>query len=992
MKKFYALTLFAIFFFSANLFAQLDFTVNPTIGCPGNTYTFTNTSTNPSAYRFEWHFQDGSPTLVDTMAFNETVTHIYANPGNYCVWVDVYDNTGGYINYTYGSSGCVQVNGVSGINSPDTVCPNEMVSFCPNGNTNSVSWDFGDGNQGTNNQGCDNHAYTALGTYTVTLVANTTCGTYTVTKSIVVNNSAIPNVFFWRNPNNNACPNQPINFYTNQWASYQWNFGDGNTSTQQSPSHSYTATGTYTVVLLAVNNCGNQGSDTNFITINSTGGFPGGMGIGGGPNPACPGQQLNAYLYGGGSYVKYLWDFGDSSPKDSSGTNVYHTYTVVGTYTVSCKVTNYCGPDSTFYQTVTIDTNQYIPNNVNLNANNSPACPNTNLNLSASGGFMNYIWNFGDGSPQVNTGNQSNQNHTYVLLGTYTASVTFENACGNDTTLYTVVQITNSAPFQNNINLTINPNPSCPGDIVVLNGPWGYSNYQFNFGDGSPVVSGTYNGWQHVYNTVGSYTASVIVTNNCGNDSTLYAVVNVTNNAGFSNFNLSINNPNPCPNEPVIIYATFGYPKYVWNFGDGSPADSSTGNQGIHTYTAAGTYSLSLTVTNNCGQDSTFSGQITINSNVTIPPNLNINVYSTPACPGASIQFQAPGGSFVSYVWNMGDGFIDSISNSTYLFHSYSAVGTYTVSLIIANYCGDKDTLYTTVVINSTLGFPTNNFNLQIQPNPACPGQGINMWAPYDYQSYVWNYGDGNTDSISYSGVFYFYASVGTYSVSVKIYNYCGKDTTLYGTVTIGNNVGFSGPLNFDVNPSPSCPSDPVSFSTSGGYASYLYTFGDGDTAFGNDWTDHIYAANGNYTVSVTITNQCGIDTTLYSSVTIDSSGIFSNWITISAYPSSSCINDRVNFELQGSFQTYLWDFGDGDTLFSTSKEVQHTYTSNGVFSVSCEVTNGCGKTKTFYTTAQITILILNQYASIKKTRQQFFFYEQRAEEYFGSKDVNEMQ
>src|ERR1051326_2159665 len=89
MRKILSSVLFTAFIlYCGNIFSQgLDFTVNPNGGCPGNTFTFTNTSSNPNAYRFVWHFADGSPDLIDTLPVS--VNHTYTNPGNYYVWVDV---------------------------------------------------------------------------------------------------------------------------------------------------------------------------------------------------------------------------------------------------------------------------------------------------------------------------------------------------------------------------------------------------------------------------------------------------------------------------------------------------------------------------------------------------------------------------------------------------------------------------------------------------------------------------------------------------------------------------------------------------------------------------------------------------------------------------------------------------------------------------------------------------------------------------------------
>lgn len=965
MKKFYELSILATFFCSAFVtlsvvegFAQsLNFTATPTSGCVPHTVTFTNTTTDPNAYRYIWYWGDGN-WEIDTLT--TTISHTYTMSGNYSPNVDVYDISNNYIGWTYGSSGNISVQGAGNFYiANDTVCPNDVIYFNAD-NGNSWNWDFGDGNSSTQQNPA--HSYTATGTYTVTLNMNDQCGNHTFTQTITAVNNLYPTAYINFYPYK-VCPGEPIGFNPSYggYSAYFWDFGDGNTSTQATNlSHSYAATGTYTVMLVVTNGCGNTDTAYATDTVANGLGFPGGVNIYNNYGDVCPTQQANLYATGD-TYPKYVWNLGDGSPLDSSGRNLYHSYTTAGTKTVTCTITNFCGIDSVFTTTVNVVSYLPFPNQpwFNLQVNTSPACPNSDINFYAPGNFGDnyfYIWNFGDGSPMDSAANLNNVNHTYGPVGTYTSSVKIRNACGNDTTLYGIVDINATAPFPNNISLNINPNPSCPGDVVVLNAPYGFQNYQYIFGDGSPNFNGPYSGKEHQYATVGTYTASVIVTNSCGNDTTLTAIVNIINNAGFSNLNVNMSNPTPCPGEPVFFDATYGYPKYVWNYGDGSPADSLVGSQGNHTYTATGTYTLSVTITNNCGQDTTLSGSFTINNNVPIPNNLSINTYYTPACPGQSIQFNGPGGAFVSYKWNMGDGFIDSVSNSTYIYHSYSVAGTYTVSLIIENYCGNKDTLYSTVVITNTLGFPNNNFNLQISPPSACPGQYVNIWAPGGYASYVWDFGDGITDSIPYSGVNHTYMTVGTYSVSVKIYSFCGNDTTLYGTLTIGTNIGFTEQLNFDVNPSPSCPGDEVNFNASGGYASYVYNFGDGNTAAGNSYTGHTYTATGTYTVSVTITNQCGIDTTLTEAVAIDSSGIFPNWVSIYSYPSSSCPGDKVNFDVQGQYQSYLWIFGDGDSLFTTSKDnVQHTYAATGVYSVACIMTNGCGSTKTFYTTVQIT-------------------------------------
>src|ERR1035437_5535376 len=519
MKKFQLTSIgsfLILLLIGVNLFAQ-SFTANPTNGCAPLTVTFTNVISPTDTIQFAWNFWDGSPTLVDTLAPNKTVTHTYTTTGNFSPNANVFDiTTQTYLGNTYGSSGSIWVNGLGGINSPDTACITDAIGFCPNGQANSCFWSFGDGN--TSNNYCANHTYTITGTYTMTLNASSTCGNYNFSKTVVVNSTAKPQANFGFS-NWNPCPTEPVTFNSNQYVSYFWNFGDGNSSTQPQPVHSYTAVGSYTVSLKVTNGCGKSDSTYRTLNVSGTNGFPNNVGIGLGSNQSCPGQSDNLYVYGVNNYPKYVWNFGDSSPKDSSSSNVNHTYTTVGTYTVSCKVKNYCGKDSTFYNTINVSSYSPFPNNPGFQlTNSSPACPGSNINLNAPGGYNNYKWNFGDGSPVVTT-TQNWNNHIYGnTLTTYNASVTITSACGNDTTLSSAVQITNNAPWNTqNFQFNGGPNPSCPNGSVGFQAPCGYNNYQWDFGDGSSVINTNNNcNTQHTYgSSIITYTASVNFTNTC---------------------------------------------------------------------------------------------------------------------------------------------------------------------------------------------------------------------------------------------------------------------------------------------------------------------------------------------------------------------------------------------------------------------------------------------------------------------------------------------
>lgn len=120
--------------------------------------------------------------------------------------------------------------------------------------------------------------------------------------------------------------------------SYEWNFGDGNTGVGQSPEHSYSSSGTFTVTLTVEDDAGAQDTDTCLVTIINQ------------PPVADAGEDQTVYFFetvyfdGSGSYdaggeiVTYSWDFGDGT--DGLGTYPVHSYTNTGEYTVTLTVTD----------------------------------------------------------------------------------------------------------------------------------------------------------------------------------------------------------------------------------------------------------------------------------------------------------------------------------------------------------------------------------------------------------------------------------------------------------------------------------------------------------------------------------------------------------------------------------------------------------------------------------------------------------------------------
>ncbi len=125
---------------------------------------------------------------------------------------------------------------------------------------------------------------------------------------------------------------------------------------------------------------------------------------------------------------------------------------------------------------------------------------------------------------------------------------------------------------------------------------------------------------------------------------------------------------------------------WSWNFGDGA---TSTAQNPTHTYAAAGTYTVSLTVTDDDGATDATSKSVTVSSSTTNnPPTADFTYATTDLTASFTDQSTDSDGSIVGWSWNFGDGATSTAQNPT---HTYAAAGTYTVSLTVTDDDGATD-------------------------------------------------------------------------------------------------------------------------------------------------------------------------------------------------------------------------------------------------------------------------------------------------------------
>jgi gliding motility-associated-like protein len=345
----------------------------------------------------------------------------------------------------------------------------------PNNTILSWTWNFGDGNTLTQAKGGKvTHLYANPGAYYVTMQITDAAGCSSDVPSAQYVSVNGPKASFYPS-GTDVHLNTTVYFYNNTQdygntnTAYYWDFGDGNTSTDPYPYHTYTTPGTYTVTMSATNPavpCSSTATPVTIIVRNFNSHFQYSSGYVAGN---CP-PLLVSFTNTSYNAVSVAWDFGDGN----TAGNVYnpsHVYEKPGTYIVTLTVYTYNGLQGQYIDSVIIrQPSVVIPK---LPPETCIGHPVTLLSNIQSG--SNYIWDFGDGS--IVASPDGNATHTYQTAGSYTATLLVQNdaGCVTDTTLPNPVKI------RPNPVATISPASPvlCRGDSQELSATGG-SIYQWS--------------------------------------------------------------------------------------------------------------------------------------------------------------------------------------------------------------------------------------------------------------------------------------------------------------------------------------------------------------------------------------------------------------------------------------------------------------------------------------------------------------------------------
>lgn len=410
---------------------------------------------------------------------------------------------------------------------------------------------------------------------------------------------------------------------------------------------------------------------------------------------------------------------------------------------------------------------------------------------------------------------------------------------GFDESPYAPTPLTGLAATNSSPTLLSNPTTFTP----TITGGSGVC-YQYNFGDGTPVVSSGSATLNRVYPAAGTYTALITATNSLNSISTSTPVT-ILANAPITGLVAANSSPN-LRNTPTWFTATIGggtSVTYTWNFGNGV---TSTGNITSYVYLVAGSYTAIVTATNTTNSmvatttvvilpDTAISGLTAANSS---PSNQNSPTWFT-----ASVS----AGTNVSYTWNFGDGFMGTGITAV---HTYTTPNIYTAIVTATNSANTQSvTTSVTVVANAPIsGLAANSSSPTYIGSPtwltATVTAGSNI-------AYTWDFGDGTTGSGA--STTHTYAALGVYTAVVTATN---NFNTMVATTTVSvANAPVSGLTAANSGPnSPNTVTWLTATIAGGTNVTYAWSFGDGGTAVGANVT-HTYATAGVYTAVVTATN-----------------------------------------------------------------------------------------------------------------------------------------
>lgn len=904
--------------------AKADFAI-PAASCVNNAVVFANT-TSPAPASVQWNFGDSTTST----ALNPQKTYLHT--GTFTV--RLISNFGGCAD-----TATKQVT-VSAKPEADFTVPQSAFCSLPasvnftttaKSNTYSYAWDFGDSTKATTAN--PTHVYSKEGSYTVRLIVTNEggCSDTVIKKNFIQIQK--PVVTINGLPRNGCAPlsiTPTASVSGNQTLTgYRWNFGDGTTSSEPGPSHTYSKAGNYNVSLVftTANGC----TDSVVVLRAVRVGEKPHADFAHSPVMVCPQEKVFFTDKSTGKVDQWFWDFGDGGT--STEQNPVHQYGDTGWHHVRLVAFSNTCPD-----TIVVKNAVHVnPPISQFSVQNTCNEKFTKKFTDRSIGAETWFWEFGDGA----TSRDVNPVHIYTGTGSYQVRLTVTNGSCSHTSVQTVRVIDEKASFVTGDTVICrNSTATFRSEGINSNN---LASWYWNFGDGTG--SKEVNGTKHVYPKTGTYTVTLTITDLLGCTSTKSGQVTVFGPTAA--FTPSVTAACLKDNNVLLMESSSSdgqHPiaKRTWNYGDGL-VDSTAALPYQHSYSVAGTYTISLTVEDNFGCRDTRTQNAAV---VIAQPVAAFGVSDTVTCTGKAVQFtNASTGISPSYQWSFGDGLKATTANPS---HAYSNTGVYSIKLLVTDNYGCKDSVTKQNLV--TISYPQAAFTLSDSIG-TCPPLLVHFTnKSKGYQSIRWDFGDGNTSVLDTPS--HFYSFPGTFYATLVATGPGGCTDTMRKKIVVKGPTG-----SFTYAPLSGCKPLVVTFkATTQNDASFIWDFSDGNTEAGKQKDiSHTYVDAGDFVPKIILTDAAGCSVPVVGQDTIRVKTVATDF-DMSA--SQFCDNGAVQFSnrtVSNDLLTgYRWSFGDGTT--STDTNPAHRYVAPGLYTVQLQATtqSGCTDTKQFTDTVKI--------------------------------------
>ncbi len=691
-------------------------------------------------------------------------------------------------------------------------------------------------------------------------------------------------------------------------AAYSWSGPNGFTSTLQNPvisNATVDASGSYQVTVTTPGGC------TSIASTNAT--------VNPSPNtsiitnsPICIGQTLTLEsLPAQGS--SYSWSGPNNFTSASRTASIPNAQANnSGNYNVT--VTNSFGCSRSATASVTVSGNLAIT----LTANKTTLCQGEPLTITTTpGNLTTYTWSGPNGlvnsTDVVNIASVITANSgTYSVTGTNSSGCTGTASVNINVNANPTVSINSNAPICEGNTLNLTASPSGLSSYSWL-GPDGFTSNQQNPSIANTTISNT-----------GGYT--LIGTNAAGCSTTVNTTLNIlAAPAATAGSNSPI-----CTGQVLELTSLpNNAASYSWSGPGNFTSSLQNPTRNNATTVMSGTYTVTITGTNNCSKTATVS--TTINASLQVSATVN-----TPLCNGGSIQFSASPNNAASYSWSGPNNFTSNQQNPSINNISASQNGTYTVTVTNAGGCTGTATANVTVGSSVTAGATINS--------PVCEGNTLNLSATPSGLNYNWSGPDGFTSnqqspSIANATI----ANAGNYAVTVTNASGCSATTNVVAVVN-------EKPLLTAQSNSPVCENQLLTLSVQpGSLSSYSWSGPNNFSANQSNTTINNATAAASGTYTVTATNSSGCSNTASVNVTV------SNSVQVNVTANGSlCVGESIILNAEPSgMQTYSWSGPDG---FSSNQQnpVINNVTTNQTGTYSLTVTNTGGCTGT--ASVQVTV------------------------------------